>query len=80
MNCKQCVNCNETWPTDDMATDAFGDSSTQMCNCCLNEIRDNNDIFLLVKVPDIYGTTFIYKGQLEELKSYVGSDNVQVIS
>lgn len=80
MNCKQCIRCNDTYPTDDMTTDAFGDHSAQMCNSCLYDLEKDNSRYLLVKVPDICGKTFVFKQELEELKRYVGAENVEIIN
>lgn len=80
MNCKRCIECNDYYPSDDMTTDAFGDHSVQMCNSCLFDLEKNkNSKYVLVKVPDIYGTTFVFKQELEQLKNYVGADDVKVL-
>lgn len=80
MHCKRCIECNDSYPSDDMTTDAFGDHSVQMCNSCLFDLEKNkNSKYVLVKVPDIYGTTFVFKQELEQLKNYVGADDVKVL-
>lgn len=80
MNCKKCIRCEEIHPTDDMTTDAFGDSGVQMCNYCLGELEKDNSRYLLVEVPDIYGKTFVFKQEIDELKSHIGSEDVKVLT
>lgn len=78
-NCKACFRCGEMNPVDDMTTDAFGDHSIQMCDRCLDSLHKECEHYLLVKVPDIYGTTFIHEKELDDLKRYVGEENVEII-
>ncbi len=80
MDAKNCIRCNHSSHTDNMTTDAFGDSSVQMCISCLYELRNDNSRFLLVEVPDIEGNTFVFKQELEHLKQYVGPHNVILLT
>lgn len=66
-NCGTCVRCDDDFNDDNLTSDAFGDSSVQMCNTCLHEIMKDNSKFALVESPEIYGQTFCYKNELPEL-------------
>lgn len=79
-NCKKCIRCKDVYPSDDMTTDAFGDSGVQMCNQCIHDLEKDDSRYLLVEVPDIYGKTFVFKQELEELKRYIGDEDVKVIN
>lgn len=78
-DCKDCIRCGEIFPSDSMTPDAFGDSSVCMCHVCLSELKETDKSYMLVQVPEIYGTTFIFKNQLEELKEEVGEENITII-
>ncbi|MBG9693323.1 hypothetical protein ABD91_21550 [Lysinibacillus sphaericus] len=80
MNCKKCFRCNETYPSDDLTPDGFGDSSVCMCNLCMSELKTDHSRYLLVETPDYCGTTFVLKQELTNLQEYWGKDKVTVLT
>ena len=80
MNCKKCFRCEETYPSDDLTPDAFGDSSVCMCDSCLSDLKTDNSRYLLVETPDYCGTTFVLKQELSQLQDRWGKENVKILS
>lgn len=80
MNCKKCFRCDERYPSDDLTPDAFGDFSVCICDNCMCNLKTDSSKYLLVEVPEYSGITFVMRAELEDLRDYVGDENLKVLS
>ena len=80
MNVQECFRCNEIYPSDDMTPDGFGDSSVQLCDGCMYEIRKDNSQYILVKTPEYSGTTFVLKHELKNLIEEYDEEEIEVLT